>query len=276
MDKIKAFFKNIFVKNLIIIGILGILVLWVTECQLRRQTLNGVKIQVPDFTGLDESDVQRMCEQRQLNYVVKDTAFIKKMLKRTMVDQMPEAESWVKPGRTIYLTINSDKPPMVKLQDLTSLQERGAIRILQNDGFMVDPDSEYEPDPGLDWVLKVKVNDEEIEWGSKLPKGTTITLVLGDGSTDGGPIKAPNLLGRDFNLIPNFMYMQNKILGDVDSTELNGPLSIAKVYRQDPRPGIKIKPSDPIHIWICDSFTYNDIYKFNIDQFSEPKDTTPY
>ena len=274
MNKIKAFFKNILVRNLLIIGVLGLLVLYVTECQLRKQTLHGKKITVPDFKGLVEADVKRMCEQRGLNYVINDTAFTKKLPKRAIVDQLPAGESMVKPGRTIYLTINSDKPPMIELKDLTNQMERSAIRILENAGFVVDPDSEYEPDPGLDWVLKVKVEDDEVEWGSKLPKGTKVTLVLGDGSSGPGGLKAPDLLGREYRLMLSFLHMQNRIIGDIDSTELNDKIETAVIFKQTPRPGVNIKPNEPIHIWICDSFTFNDMYRDKIEIYREPADTT--
>ncbi|MFY0672725.1 MAG: PASTA domain-containing protein [Bacteroidia bacterium] len=274
MNKIKAFFKNILVRNLLVIGFLGVLILFVTECQLRKQTLNGEKITVPDFKGLVEADVKRMCEQRGLNYVINDTAFTKKLPKRAIVDQLPAGESMVKPGRTIYLTINSDKPPMITLKDLSNQMERGAIRILENAGFVVDPDSEYEPDPGLDWVLKIKVDDKEVDWETKLPKGTKVTLVLGDGSSDGRPLTAPDLMEMDYSLALSMLHMQNRLIGDIDSTELNDKIATAKIYKQDPRPGVIIKPNEPIHIWICDSITFNDLYRDKIEFYREPKDTT--
>jgi beta-lactam-binding protein with PASTA domain len=274
VNKIKAFFKNIFVRNLLIIGVLGVLILYVTECQLRTQTLHGKKITVPDFKGLVEADVKRMCEQRGLNYVIKDTAYTKKLPKKAIVDQLPAGESMVKPGRTIYLTINSDKPPMIELKELTNQMERSAIRILENAGFVVDPDSEYEPDPGLDWVLKIKVDGEEVEWGTKLPKGTKVTLVLGDGSSDGRGLTAPDLLDMDYKIAISMLHMQNRLIGDIDSTELNDNIKTAKIYRQDPLPGVKIKPNEPIHIWICDSTTFKEFYRDKIRTYREQNDTT--
>ena len=273
MNKIKAFFKNILVRNLIIIGILSLILIYVTECSLRTSTRLGESMLVPDFTGLTEIDVQRLCEQRGLNYQIKDTAFVKNMPKKAIIDQQPMAESSVKKGRTIYLTINSDKPPMVTLQDLTNSVERQAMKILENDGFIVDPDSEYEPDPALGWVLKVKVDDEEVEWGTKLPKGTRITLVLGNGSSE-GEIYAPNLFSKEYKLTLSLLHMQGRVLGDIDSTELNGSLEGAMIYRQHPYAGQQIKPSDPINIWICDSSTFNDIYRHNPPQQIENTDST--
>lgn len=256
-----------------VIGILGIIILYVTECQLRKSTHLGESILVPDFTGLMEADVQRLCEQQSLNFVIKDTAYVKKIPKKAIVDQQPMPESRVKKGRTIYLTINSDKPPMVPLQDLTNAVERQAIKILENDGFIVDPDAEYEPDPGLGWVLKVKVEGKEIEWGSKLPKGTRVTLVLGDGSADGKGLVAPNLFGKEYNLGMSFLRLQRRVLGDVDSSELNGKLESALIYRQHPKAGQAIKPSDPINIWICDSATFNDLYRHNPPTYFEQDST---
>ncbi|MBI1182755.1 PASTA domain-containing protein [bacterium] len=260
MHRIKAFFKNILVKTLIFIGVLTAIILWITDCSLKKSTCLGCEITVPDFTGLMESDVQKVCTERGLKYQIKDTAYVKKLPKRCMVDQIPPFESKVKEGRTIYLTINSDKPPMAKLKDLSGSVERQAIKILENAGFVVNPDSKYEPDPAEGWVLKVEADGEEVEWGSRLPKGTVVTLVLGDGSKTGEPLRAPDYRGVEFKNIRRVMSMHHRVMGKVDSTLLIGPSSQAVIYKQDPAPHEKIKPSDPINIWIIDESTFNTDY----------------
>jgi beta-lactam-binding protein with PASTA domain len=174
----------------------------------------------------------------------------------TMIDQQPSPLSQVKKGRTIYLTVNSDKPPMVKLKDLSQSVERQAIKILENAGFSVNPDSKYEPDPAEGWVLRVEVNGKPVDWGTTLPKGTKLTLVLGDGSENADGLKAADYVGMDYHLCIAALKMHRRILGRVDSTELTGPLSLAKVYKQVPGAGEKIKPSDPISIWITDPETF--------------------
>ena len=60
MNKVKAFFKNILVRNLIFITLLGFIILWVTDFSLKKTTCLGCQITVPDFSGLSETDVEKL------------------------------------------------------------------------------------------------------------------------------------------------------------------------------------------------------------------------
>jgi len=233
----------------------------------------GCQITVPDFSGLSEADAEKMCQERGLVYQIKDTAYVKKMPKRSIVDQIPPMNSKVKKGRTIYFTINSDKPPLATLQNLSQSLEGPARKILENDGFIVELDARYEPDPAEERVIKVEANGEEVKWGTRIPKGTRLTLVLGDGSNTGDPLKAPEYRGWDFLLVKRQMGMSRRVLGRVDSTSLNGKSSQAIVYDQNPKPGQKIKPSDPIDIWITDPNTFKEVYEPLLNSLREQDET---
>ena len=267
MHRLKAFFKNIFVRNLIIIVGLFFIILWVVNIYLKQSTCLGCQISVPDFKGLTEGDVKELCEAKKLDYVIRDTAYEKDLPKMAIVDQMPRALSMVKEGRTIYLTINSPTIPMVKLKNVEDMPARQATKFLENDGFVIDPDWEYQPDIMLDWVLKAKHKGEEVEWGTKLPKGAQLTFVVGNGQkTD---LKGPQLEGYEFEFALEYLKFRGLIIGDIDSSRLDEPSAGALVYRVIPDSTQAMKPSDPIDIILMDSFALRQLHP---DLFRMTKD----
>lgn len=271
MNKIKAFFKNIFVINVLIIGIVSLLGLFGIIQYLDWYTHQGEEITVPDFKGLDLDEVEKLSKSKELQIQIQDTAYSGKMAKNAVLGQQPEADSKVKRGRTIYLTINASEAPKVPIKNLTDIPARQAVRILMNDGFKVDPEFEYVPNPALDWVQAVKFRDEEIEWGTRLEKGSKLVLVVGDGS-DGEGLSAPLCVGYDFETMKQLLKLKRRVLGTVDSTDVTESINSAIVYRQEPAPFEKMKPSDPINIWLCDTSTFNMFYMEKLDSLRAVQD----
>lgn len=258
MHRIKAFFTNRLVLNLAVIGVLTLLIIWGLSMCLSRTTCHGCQITVPDFTGMSRLEAEEMCKKRELQFEVRKVGYSEEFPKNSIIDQLPKGESKVKKGRTIYFTINSAETPMVALDDIAGNPARQAEKILLNAGFEIEEEYEYEPDPGENWVLKVKLNGEEIKWGDEIPKGSRLTLVVGNGMDNGEPLRADNLIGQAYDefLIQRFR-LSRRVMGRIDSSEVNGPALGALVYKQNPRPGEIIKPSEPINIWLLDSFAFD-------------------
>ena len=202
-------------------------------------------------------EAEEMCEKRELEFEVREIGYSDEYPKNSIIDQIPLGQSKVKKGRTIYFTINSASTPMVELKDISGNLARQAERILRNQGFEIDEEYEYEPDPGENWVLKVKLDGKEVEWGKEIPKGSKLVLVVGNGMGNGKELRAENYieLAYDEYLIQRFR-LSRRVLGKVDSSAVDGPASGALIYRQVPRPGEIIKPSEPINIWLIDSFAF--------------------
>ena len=108
----KSFRNNLFA------AIITVVVLLITAFfSLRYYTKHGQGLNVPAVKGLAFSQAVAKLEELGLRYEV-DSAYIMDMPPGTVIDQDPEAETFVKDNRTIYLTVNRATAPTVKFPDI--------------------------------------------------------------------------------------------------------------------------------------------------------------
>ncbi len=135
---------------------------------------------VPDVTGLNVNQATEMLNKHELEVVVSDSNYVKDKTPGTILDLNPAAGQKVKKGRTIYLTINTNKVPLFSVPDVAdnSSVRQAQGRILAS-GFKL---TENELISGeKDWVYGVIYNGRELQPGDKVPAGATLTLIVGDG-----------------------------------------------------------------------------------------------
>lgn len=263
MNKLKAFFTNTLVINLIVICIVGVLGLIGVNMYLKSFTLNGQSITVPDFTGMNMEEVIATCKNKELAYQIEDTLFLSNMPKSTIVDQQPTPNSKVKKERTIYLTLNADVAPMVEVINLTDKPLRQAKVILKNEGFVVNEDYEYVANPALNWVQGIKLNGKEIAWGDKIPKGSKLTLVLGNG-LEKGESNLPDLRGRTLDEVRVLLRLRGLTFGEAYfEDDSDNDSTTAVVYKQKPAhaENKQINPNEPIYMHFTSPEVYESFYK---------------
>ena len=86
-------------------------------------------ITVPDLKGLNYDEIDDYLTQRNLKYeIIPDSSFTTDYPPLSVIFQNPIEGKKVKEGRKIYLTLNSIKPPKIKMPKLALLREesRGA------------------------------------------------------------------------------------------------------------------------------------------------------
>jgi eukaryotic-like serine/threonine-protein kinase len=92
----------------------------------------------------------------------------------TVVDQNPGSGASAPAGTTVTLSV-SKGPVEEQVPDVSSQSEDDAISTLEASGFQVDVQREGTDDPALDgFVLR-----QDPAGGSKAPKGSTVTIVVG-------------------------------------------------------------------------------------------------
>ncbi len=138
-------------------------------------------------------EMEKALDDRDLEYEVSDCTFVAGAKPLTVLTQFPKAGSSVKEGRKIYVTIVSETAPMVKVPDILGRSMSSAKNQLLSNGLVAGP-PEYIAALEENTVLKLKVNGKEVTPGSLVPKGSQITLVVGDGLGD-QMIEVPNLVG---------------------------------------------------------------------------------
>ncbi len=193
MAKFISYLKTKSFRNNLLAAIITVIVLITTAFfSLRYYTKHGQGLNVPAVKGLSFNQAVAKLEELGLRYEV-DSAYIMDMPPGTVIDQDPEANTFVKDNRTIYLTINRDQAPTVKFPDIQFKSFIEAQSILGGYGLKVG-DTVYKADVSRDVVLDISFGGQAIKAGDIVPKGSRIDLLLGDGGGN-EEVEIPNLLG---------------------------------------------------------------------------------
>ena len=194
-------------------------------------TRHGEEIEVPKLIGKNLAmGIQQL---KDLNLEVKiDSVFVAGKEGGEIVDQNPNPGDMVKEHRSIYLTIVKFSAPLVSLPAFEDLPYKEFESNLLNLGIQVDSII-YTPDIAKDLVLGVHFQGKRIEAGIKLPKGSKIDLVLGDG--EGGPlVQLPNLIGLKLDEARFAIRGSQLVLGNINYQGNITDSSQVKVIQQSP------------------------------------------
>lgn len=170
-----------------IIGMIAFVVvaLVVTFQWLDSYTRHGHSVEVPDLYGMSLNEAAEVLRARGLEFTVTDSSYIKGMPAYRVLQNTPAAGNKVKERRIIYLTISSNKVPLIKVPDIidnSSLREAEAR--LRAAGFKLG-ETEFVANAARDWVVGVKFNGTELKRNSSIPEGATLVIVagMGEGAT---------------------------------------------------------------------------------------------
>ncbi|TAF44676.1 MAG: PASTA domain-containing protein [Sphingobacteriales bacterium] len=181
-----------FRKQLLIAVALIATLIIVLVVSLRFYTRHGEGKAVPNLKGLNIANAIEILDAEGFSYQL-DSVFILDKKPGIVVEQDPDPNTQVKINRIIYLTIVSSLTPDVSFPDIDDKTFREAIAILENYGLKLG-DTIYKNDIARDAVLAYSYAGGVVKIGQKIPKGTKINLVLGDGM-GAEAVEIPSLLG---------------------------------------------------------------------------------
>lgn len=181
------FRKQLLIALVSIITLIGVLVV-----SLRFYTRHGEGKAVPNLKGLSISNAIQILDAEGFSYQL-DSVFILDKQSGTVVEQDPDSNTQVKINRIIYLTIVSSLTPDVSFPDIDDKTFREASAILENYGLKLG-DTIYKNDIARDAVLAYNFGGKAVNIGQKIPKGSIINLVLGDGM-GAETVEIPSLIG---------------------------------------------------------------------------------
>lgn len=178
----QTFLKNFYVRNLLwAIGIVCFLLLAVT-LWLNFYTRHGESVTVPDLRGMSVEEASLILSNKKLRFEVVDSVYIRGKKPGSIVEQIPAAESSVKEGRIVFLSINSNTVKKVTVPDVRDVSSRQAIATLTSVGFSVQTVVEV-PSEYKDLVVDIIYKGRKLLPGQKLPMGSSLILNVGDGMT---------------------------------------------------------------------------------------------
>lgn len=196
MNKFWAYLKTKSFRNTFFAAVGSILLLvFIAYFSLDYYTRHGTGAPVPELKGVPiEKAIQTLTDQG-FSYQI-DSVYVPDVPPGTVVEQDPDAGTNVKANRIIYLTMVTRLAPSVALPDLEQDNYVEAVAALSNYGLKVG-DTTLKSDIA-DHVMEVHFSGQEIKPGTKLPKGSRVDLVIGNGQ-GAAEVDIPELVNQDLD-----------------------------------------------------------------------------
>ncbi len=205
-------------------------------------TNHGESITVPDLRGMKMDELEDYLTERDLRYEVQDSAFDLNLPPLSVKEQYPRAGSKVKEGRKVYLTIIAKNPRMVTMPQLKDMSLKSVEMALKRSKLMMG-------EMTLKPYLASVVLDQSVAAGEKVPEGTKINLVVGNGQGN-QELEAPNLVGKTLEEAKFTIEASGLVTGSTPSAT-DGEGTPGTVVKQNPAPGTRVRVGDLIDVWIA-------------------------
>jgi beta-lactam-binding protein with PASTA domain len=197
LKKLRTFiWSKHFLKHLGLVALAYLVIVSITVFYLDSSTNHGEQIVVPNLIGKNVNSVKAELEELGLQYEVLDSIYDPSKAEGTILDQDPDPTKFslvhVKEGRIIRVRV-SKKSRLVEMPSLVDKSQRFAESILENRGLKFR--IEYKPTNEANGaVLEQLYKGRMVKEGSRIPIGSTITLIVGKNDA-GEPTEIPNLYG---------------------------------------------------------------------------------
>jgi beta-lactam-binding protein with PASTA domain len=192
-----AYLKTKSFRNTILLAIGSVIVIvLIAFYSLGYYTRHGSGIPVPKVTGLPVEKALTILKDQSFGVSI-DSVYVPDQTPGTVIEQDPDVGTNVKENRVIYIKIVKNQAPPVSLPDIIDAPYISAVATISNYGLKVG-DTTYKPDIARNHVLEVRFAGQVITAGTKLPKGSKLDLVLGDGA-GASEVEIPDLLNQDLD-----------------------------------------------------------------------------
>jgi beta-lactam-binding protein with PASTA domain len=213
MSKFVDYLKTKSFRNTILLAIGAvIIVVLIAFYSLGSYTRHGSGIPVPKVTGIQIDRAISLLKDQSFGVSI-DSVYVLDQTPGTVIEQDPDAGTNVKEGRVIYLKIVKNQAPPVALPDIIDAPYISAAATISNYGLKIG-DTTYKPDIARNHVLEVRFAGQPIQAGTKLPKGSKIDLVLGDGA-GASEVEIPDLANQDLDAVKFVLKNSGLTLGTI-------------------------------------------------------------
>jgi beta-lactam-binding protein with PASTA domain len=225
MSKFGSYLKTKSFRNTILLAIGSVIVIvLIVFYGLDYYTRHGSGIPVPKVTGMPIEKAINILKDESFDVSI-DSLYVLDQTPGTVIEQDPDAGTNVKENRVIYLKIVKNQAPDVSLPDIEQTPYISAVATISNYGLKIG-DTTYKPDIARNLVLEVRFAGQPIKPGTKIPQGSKIDLVLGDGA-GASEVDIPELVNQDLDAAKFVIKNSGLTLGTVtyegsitDSTNL--------------------------------------------------------
>lgn len=217
---------------------------------LNFYTNHGKSETVPSLKGMTIEEAELMLKRHKLNFEIIDSAYVRDKKLGTIIEQNPDPNTIVKPGRSIYLIINSKSVRQILIPDLRDISLRQAEAMAKSLGINVTR-VEYITSEYRDLVLNVKYNGKTLPPGGKVPEGGSIILVAGDGTGEIISGQVPSLIGMDLVTASRILSAASLIVGGIIyDVPPAGDEDKYYIYSQKPAAGESSSEGTIVDVWL--------------------------
>ena len=155
---------------------------------LEWYTHHGEGIKVPKIEGMSFTNARTLILEDNLNIMVADSGYNKKLPANCILAQNPGPGTMVKAGHTIYVTVNSPSSPSFAIPDLVDNSSfREAEAKLAAMGFKMLPPKLVAGEK--DWVYGILCRGRRVSAGDMVSIDLPLTLMIGSGEYDSDEIE---------------------------------------------------------------------------------------
>jgi len=196
MNRFWAYLKTTSFRNTFFAALGSVLLLvFIAYLSLDYYTRHGSGAPVPSLKGLSvDAAISKLTDQG-FGYQI-DSVYVPDEAPGTIVEQDPDAGTMVKANRVIYLTMVTRLAPNVALPDLSDQNYMEAVATLANYGLKIG-DTTTRTDIA-NHILEVRFAGQVIKPGTKLPKGSKVDLVIGNGA-GASEVEIPDLINQELD-----------------------------------------------------------------------------
>jgi eukaryotic-like serine/threonine-protein kinase len=187
--------RPLWANILFAIALIAVL-LFIFLLSLNWITHHGKILKIPQVTGKSLPDAKKQLETQGFDIVIQDSVYVDTIPPLNVVKQFPDADAEVKINRTVYLTINRASAPLISMPQLVGQSFRSAEILLKQTGLKLG-DTSFVPDFAKNSIKKQLYNGQEIVFGTKIPTGAKIDLVISGGIAD-ADMSVPDLIGMTY------------------------------------------------------------------------------
>lgn len=222
---------------------------------LPSQTHHGEALDVPDLKGKTLQMVEMVLNEKGLKFAIFDSTYSSDMKPLSVISQFPKAGEKVKESRTIYITISSANPPLVKMPKLVDNSLKSAEMTLRGYGLVLGQVN-YMPHANKGVVLKQMTNQATILPGTMIKKGTVIDLLVSSGLGD-MEVTIPNLVGMLLEEAKSSLTSRGLVVGTIlyeeGSTRPSGTVLRQKPENNNNDSTNTVKTGEIVDIWVAGS-----------------------
>lgn len=207
-------------------------------------TRHDVSVLIPPLENKTFEEARQILEQKNLGAEQMTQRFNPELPRDVVIDQNPPANTHVKPGRTIFLTVNTGQVPMITIPPLEGMSLREARNRIQAVGLRV---AETRPD-SVPSPYRNTITRQRPAAGDSLPQGSSVTLWYSTGLGD-QYVVVPDVTGLSIEEARRRMIgmmLRSVVVGESEFEGLGDPV----VVRQSREAGTRVREGFEIRLFV--------------------------